>query len=141
VQFIADPGTLQQVVDMAEEFGDEEIISNAMKIIRQLVESETTRAHIFNSFPNLFAWMIHILTSNLGSQAIVNEGALALRIGLQNESKIKDNSYLKPGQVRGLVAAISAEPGAMRSAELQGFMKELYKYPSLEGIVGPLFRS
>ena len=126
---------------MAEEFGDEEIIANALKIIRLLVQSDSTRANIFNAFPNLFAWMIHILTSNLSSAAIVKEGALALRIGLQNESKIKDNSYLKPGQVRGLIEAISAEPGAMRSAELQGLMKELYKYPSLEGIVGPLFRS
>jgi hypothetical protein len=36
-QFVVDPRTLQQVVDVAEEFGEEELISNALKIIRQLV--------------------------------------------------------------------------------------------------------
>lgn len=126
---------------MAEEFGDEEIISNVMKIIRQLLQSDKARTSVVTTFPNLFAWMIHILASNLSSQSIVKEGALALRLGFQGESKIKDNAYLKPAQVRGLVDAISADPAAMRSTELQGFMKELYKYPSLEGIVGPLFRS
>jgi hypothetical protein len=84
---------------------------------------------------------MHILANNMSSPAIVREGGLALRTGLQNEAKIHDRSYLKPGQVRGLVDAIAAEPGAMRTPELQGLMRELYKYPSLEALVGPLFRT
>ena len=138
---MADPRTLQQVVDMAEEFGEEELVSNSLKVIRQLVANDQARATIFLSFPNLFAWMIHILTANVGSKPILLEGALALRVGLQSESRIRDTSYLKPGQVRGLVEALAAEPGAMREPALQGLLKELYKFPSLEALVGPLFRN
>lgn len=118
MQFVADPRTLQQVVDMAEEFGEEELVSNSLKVIRQLVGNDQARATIFLSFPNLFAWMIHILTANAGSKPILVEGALALTTGLASESRIRDTSYLKPGQVRGLVEAIAAEPGAMREPAL-----------------------